>query len=103
MSSIYRTKDSAVIKKANYVTETEKVLIVLPYENQGENDKVKITLNHSITQHIVIKAMTDCIIYSPQSFDLEYDEMELSKFASIELKNIANNWYILSSDGMKNS
>jgi len=103
MSSIYRTKDSAVIKKANYTTETEKVLVVLPYENQGENDTVKITLNHSITKHIVIKAMTNCIIDSPQSFDLEYDEMELSKFASIELKNIANTWYILSSDGLKNS
>ena len=32
-----------------------------------------------------------------------YDELVLNKFASVELKNIADVWYILSSDGMKNS
>ena len=35
--------------------------------------------------------------------DEEYGEIQLDKFASVELKFIGEFWYILSSDGLKNS
>jgi hypothetical protein len=101
--SIFKTNDSTVISLSDYSTRGEKVLIVKNYPGQSENDFVKITLNHNSTKHITIKALTNAIINSPHSFDTEYDELVLNKFASVELKNIADVWYILSSDGMKNS
>jgi len=101
--SIFKTSDSAVITLQNYITKEEKVLIVREYTGQKENDYVSVTLNHNITKHITIKSLTNLIIKSPQKFDSEYDELELNKFASVELKNIGGVWYILSSDGLKNS
>ena len=101
--SIFRTSDSAVVSLPEYTTKNEKTLIIRAYQGQGENDKVKITLNHNVTKHITIKSLTNAIVDSPQSFDTEYDELLLNKFASVELKNIGDVWYILSSDGMKNS
>jgi hypothetical protein len=35
--------------------------------------------------------------------DEEYDEVDLDKFACVEFKFIRDTWYILSSDGLKNS
>jgi len=101
--SIFRTSDSAVISLPNYTTKNEKVLVVRNYAGQNENDLVKITLNHNETTHIIIKSLTNLVIDSPQSFDTEYDELILNKFASVELKNIGDVWYVLSSDGLKNS
>jgi len=67
----------------------------------------KVTLLKSpsitITKHITIKSITDCVIDSPHSFDGEFDEIVLNKFASVELINLGDVWYILSSDGLKNS
>jgi len=101
--SIFRNNDGVIIREAAYTTREEKVLIVRPYEWQKEGDQVKVTLNHNQTKHITIKSMTDCIVNSRHSFDGEYDEIVLNKFASVELKNLGDVWYILSSDGLKNS
>ena len=100
--SIFKTSDSIVITLPNYTTKEEKVLIVREYNNQKENDYVSVTLNHNLTKHITIKSLTNTIIYSPQTFDSEYNELELNKFASVELKSVGGVWYILSSDGLKN-
>jgi hypothetical protein len=35
--------------------------------------------------------------------DEEYDEIVTSKGACVELRFIGGNWYIMSSDGLKNS
>ena len=101
--SVFRTKDSAVITLSDYTTKEEKYLIVRAYEGQQSGETVKVTLNHNVNKHITIKSLTDCVIESPHSFDLEFDEIVLNKFASIELKNVGDVWYILSSDGLKNS
>jgi len=101
--SIFKTSDSVVVSLPEYTTKEEKTLIIRGFEGQSENDKVKITLNHNITKHITIKSLTNAIVDSPQSFDTEYDELILNKFSSVELKNIGDVWYILSSDGITNS
>jgi len=101
--SIFRTSDSVVVSLPKYTTKNEKVLVVRNYEGQNENESVNVVLNHNETKHITIKSLTNVIVDSPLSFDTEYDELILNKFASVELKNIGDVWYILSSDGMKNS
>ena len=101
--SILRTQESVVLSESSYTTRNEKVLVVRPFEWQKEGDFVKVTLNHNASKHIVIKSLTDCVVDSPHSFDGEFDEIVLNKFASIEIKNIGDVWYILSSDGLKNS
>jgi len=101
--SIFRTQDGVVIREKSYTTKNEKVLVVKPYEWQKEGDAVNITLNHNASKHITIKSVTDCVIDSPHSFDGEFDEIVLNKFASVELINLGDVWYILSSDGLKNS
>ena len=101
--SIFRTQDGVVLRESSYTTKNEKVLIVRPYEWQKEGDTVKVTLNHNETKHITIKSITDCVVDSPHSFDGEFDEIVLNKFASVELINLGDVWYILSSDGLKNS
>jgi hypothetical protein len=35
--------------------------------------------------------------------DEEYDEIEMDKFACVEFRYVGGNWYILSSDGLKQS
>ena len=37
------------------------------------------------------------------SIDEEYDEVVVDKFACIEFRFVGGNWYILSSDGLKQS
>jgi hypothetical protein len=50
--------------------------------------------------------MTNVIIYDDDestSIDDLYDEIELSSGACVELRYIIDKWYIMSSDGLKNS
>jgi hypothetical protein len=35
--------------------------------------------------------------------DEDYDEILLDRYACVEFRFVVNNWYILSSDGLKNS
>jgi hypothetical protein len=52
----------------------------------------------------VVKSMTRIII-KPDigKIDEDYDEIVADKYACIEFRFYTGNWYILSSDGLKNS
>jgi hypothetical protein len=43
------------------------------------------------------------LVKSNELIDEEFNEVELNKGACVEFKKIGDYWYILSSDGLKNS
>lgn len=47
--------------------------------------------------------MSDSIVKTDKLIDEQYEEIRLEKFASVELRYINNYWYVMSSDGLKNS
>ena len=96
--NVINTSEVSVVSELDYVTNGESCIIV-----RGVPSSV-ITLNSVTTDHVVIKAMTNIkILPDIGKIDEEYDEMVLDKFASVEFRFAGNNWYILSSDGLKQS
>ena len=92
-----KTSECVVVESNNYTTNGEDAIIV-----RGVN-YCNLTLNSTTTDHITIKSMTDVLINSIEEIDEEFTEIELQKGASIELRFIKGYWYIMSSDGLKNS
>ncbi len=93
------TSDSATVTHSGYVTNGESTIVV----KNSTTDEVTLVLNHLTTDHITIKSMCNLLVQSERLIDEEYGEIQLDKFASVELKFIGEFWYILSSDGLKNS
>jgi hypothetical protein len=61
-----------------------------------------VMLDSQTTDHIIIKSLTNVLVKSLSGLiDDEYDEISLDKGACIELFSINENWYIVSSDGLK--
>jgi hypothetical protein len=92
-----KTSNSALITNSFYKTKGESAIIV------KDVDLCQIQLDSQTTEHITIKALCNVIILSDFLIDLEYDEIELNKGASVELRFLKDGWYIMSSDGLKNS
>ena len=95
--NLVETSSCVVVENTTYNTSGEDALIVRGVDN------CVVYLNSNTTDHITIKAMTDVLIISDKEIDEEYLEIELQKGASIELRFLKNFWYIMSSDGLKNS
>ena len=80
------------------------------YTSNGEDyiitkgNDATILLNGKKNGRIYIKSMTTTMV-KPLSglIDEKWSEIELSEESSVELINHESNWYILSSDGIKNS
>ena len=97
--------------KEHIVSETIVVNNVSSYTTKGEvsiivkNSKSEcvILLDETTTQHVTIKSMSDSVVKSGKLIDEQYNEIKLEKFASVELRYINSYWYIMSSDGLKNS
>jgi hypothetical protein len=51
----------------------------------------------------VVKSLTHVIVKSDAKIDEEFDEIELDKSSCVEFRKVGEYWYILSSDGLKNS
>ena len=65
-------------------------------------DTCKIILNQITTEHIVIKTLTKVLIMPMiGQIDEQYDEIFIDKGACVEFFRVENNWYIISSDGLK--
>jgi len=63
-----------------------------------------LTLDSQKSDHVVVKSMTKLLVVPDLGLiDEEYDEVELDKLACVEFRFVRNNWYILSSDGLKQS
>ena len=92
------TAEVSVVSEIDYRTNGEETIIVrsVPYST--------IILDSKTTDHTVVKAMTHITIKPDVGkIDEEYDEIVADKFACIEFRFVNGNWYILSSDGLKQS
>ena len=92
------TSEISVVSETEYLTSGESCILV-----RGVTQST-IILNSRSTDHIVVKSMTRLTI-KPDigKIDEDYDEIVADKYACIEFRFIGGNWYILSSDGLKQS
>lgn len=95
---IINGSESSIVSEPFYTTSGEYTIVVKSVEN------CNLTLDSSNTDHVVVKALTNVtVIPFSGKIDEEYDNVFLQKGACVEFKFILHNWYILSSDGLKNS
>ena len=92
------SSEISVVSELDYKTNGESCIIV-----RGVSESV-ITLNSITTDHVVIKSMTKVTIKPDVGkIDEDYDEIVADQYACIEFRFVGGNWYILSSDGLKQS
>jgi hypothetical protein len=95
---VINASEISVVSESTYKTNGESCIIV-----RGVAQSV-IILDSSNTDHVVVKAMTNLTILPDVGLiDEEYDEVVVDKFACIEFRFVGGNWYVLSSDGLKQS
>ena len=95
---VINTSEVSLVSEREYQTNGEECIIV-----RGVSESV-VTLNSKTTDHIVVKAMT-MITIKPDigKIDEDYDEIVMDRYACVEFRFCGGSWYILSSDGLKNS
>jgi hypothetical protein len=85
-----------IISESNYKTNGEILIVV------KDTESCNITLDSNTTEHIIIKALTKVFITpSFGKIDEFYDEIFIDWGACVEFYMLENNWYIVSSDGLK--
>ena len=85
-----------IITNNEYQTNGEVLIVVKDIESSN------ITLDSNTTEHIIIKALTKVFIRpSSGKIDEFYDEIFIDWGACVEFYLLENNWYIVSSDGLK--
>jgi predicted secreted protein len=89
--------ESVVVTDKKYTTEGESFIVV------KNVDTCELFLNSQTTDHVVVKSLTNVLVKSNELIDEEFNEVELNKGSCVEFKKIGDYWYILSSDGLKNS
>jgi hypothetical protein len=95
---IIDSSEISVVSELDYRTNGESCIIV-----RGISQSV-ITLDSKTTDHVVIKSMTKVTIKPDTGkIDEDYDEIVADQYACIEFRFVGGNWYILSSDGLKQS
>ena len=95
---VINTSEVSLVSEREYQTNGEECIIV-----RGVSESV-VTLNSKTTDHIVVKAMTMITIKPDMGkIDEDYDEIVMDRYACVEFGFCGGSWYILSSDGLKNS
>ena len=85
-----------IITESDYTTNGEVLIVVKDVET------CNLTLDNNTTEHIIIKALTKVFIRpSFGKIDEYYDEIFIDWGACVEFYLLENNWYIVSSDGLK--
>ena len=85
-----------IITESDYRTNGEILLVIKDIES------CNITLDTNTTDHIIIKALTKVFIRpSSGKIDEHYDEIFIDWGACVEFYLLEDNWYIVSSDGLK--
>lgn len=93
-----QTSEIALVSEASYRVNGEACIVVRGVENSV------LTLDSTKSDHVVVKSMTKLLVVPDVGLiDEEFDEVELDRFACVEFRFVRNNWYILSSDGLKQS
>jgi hypothetical protein len=92
------TSEISVVSEKEYTTTGESCVVV-----RGVSESI-VTLDSKTTDHVVVKSMTRLTI-KPDigKIDEDYDEIVADRYACIEFRFVGGNWYILSSDGLKQS
>jgi hypothetical protein len=92
------TSEISVVSEREYTTTGESCVVV-----RGVSESI-VTLDSKTTDHVVVKSMTRLTI-KPDigKIDEDYDEIVADKYACIEFRFVGGNWYILSSEGLKQS
>jgi len=85
----------SIVSVPNYKTVGEEKIIV------KEIDSCKLYIDETKNTDIIVKSLTKTIIYTESLIDEKYNELELNKGACVQMTLIRDNWYILSSDGIK--
>ena len=92
------TSELSVVSELDYRTNGESCVIVtgIPWS--------VVVLDSRTTDHVVVKSMTQLTIRPDMGkIDEDYDEIVMDKYACVEFRFVGGTWYILSSDGLKNS
>lgn len=95
--NLIETSDSAIVSNSTYEVNGEYVIITKGISN------CEVILNENTSDHVVIKSLTNTIVKTNKLIDDEFSEVELGKGSCVEFKYVNGGWYILSSDGLKNS
>ena len=92
------TSEISMVSELDYRTNGESCVIVtgIPFS--------VVILDSRTTDHVVVKSMTHLTIRPDVGkIDEDYDEIVMDKYACVEFRFVGGTWYILSSDGLKNS
>ena len=92
------TSQVCMVSDETYTTEGESVVIT------KELELIEVILNHKNTDHVIVKALTNTKIKPIEGLiDEEYSEINIEKGACVELYYAFGSWFIVSSDGLKQS
>ena len=92
------TSEISIVSEKEYITSGESCIVI-----KGVSESTVI-LNSTTTDHIVVKSMTRLTIKPDVGkIDEDYDELVMDRFACVEFRFVGGTWYILSSDGLKQS
>ena len=92
------TSQVCMVSDETYTTEGESVIIT------KELELIEVILNHKNTDHVIVKALTNTKIKPIEGLiDEEYSEINIEKGACVELYYAFGSWFIVSSDGLKQS
>ena len=92
------TSQVCMVSDETYTTEGESVIIT------KELELIEVILNHKNTDHVIVKALTTTKIKPIEGLiDEEYSEINIEKGACVELYYAFGSWFIVSSDGLKQS
>jgi hypothetical protein len=94
--NVIRSSENAIVSDTQFRTRGEFLIIVKSVSS------CTITLDHSTTDHVIVKALTNVLILpSIGLIDEEFEEVSINKGACVEFIFASGNWYIVSSDGLK--
>ena len=92
------TSQVCMVSDETYTTEGESVIIT------KELELIEVILNHKNTDHVIVKALTNTKIKPIEGLiDEEYSEINIEKGACVELYYAFGSWFVVSSDGLKQS
>lgn len=91
-----KNEQEVKIVEEDYQTNGEDLLIV-----KGDTEHIKLSNQEN---QIIIKSIKHCKITPIEGLiDEQYEEIQVDPKSCITLQQIEGNWYVLSSDGLKNT
>jgi hypothetical protein len=93
--NVVKSYEVSIVTDNIYKTNGESLIVT-------KTNDTKIQLDSFTTDHVIIKSLTNTkIIPLMGLIDEEYSEINIGKGASVELYFAFGNWYVVSSDGIK--